>query len=84
MSRLVSGPAEPLFAELRDAGERHRGGRLRVAVAWSNDQGVALLLEAAGPVERTHAIVGINNQGTTVEGLLRLLGHCETLAVLSA
>lgn len=81
--RLVLGPHEPLLTELRQAAEKHAGGRLQVAVAWANDGGASLLLEAtAAAVGRLEAIVGINNQGTTVEGLLRLLGAADALSVL--
>lgn len=81
--RLVSGPGVPLLDELRTAAERHAPSGVQIAVAWVNEEGAALFLEAVSShVERLRAIVGINNQGTTIEGLLRLLAASDELRVL--
>jgi len=81
--RFVSGPDQPLLAELRAAAEGHSGCAFQAAVAWANDEGVALLLDATVThVESCDFVVGINNQGTTVEGLLRLLSVGRSVRVL--
>lgn len=81
--RLVGGPKQPLLEELRQAAARHSSGRLQFAVAWVNEQGASLLLDAtSSEIPRLEAIIGINNQGTTVEGLLRLLEATERLQLL--
>jgi hypothetical protein len=80
--RLVGGPQQPLLRELRQAADRHSDGRLQFAAAWVNDEGAALILESTAKILRREAIVGINNQGTTLEGLLRLLDGTERLHVL--
>ena len=80
--RLLGGPHEPLFKELLEAGERHPGCQLQVAVAWVNLEGAALLRDAAATAGPLDAIVGINNKGTTVEGMLELLSLTRSLRVL--
>lgn len=71
-----------MFRELREAGERHPGCQLQVAVAWVNQEGAALLRDAATPVGPLDAIIGINNKGTTVEGMLEMLSLARSLRVL--
>ena len=81
--RLVFGPSEPLRSELQQAAHEHRGGRLQLAVAWVNEEGAGLLADAtSGDLGALEAVVGINNQGTTVEGLLSLLASADSLRVL--
>lgn len=81
--RLIGGPEDPLLPELRNAANRHAGGKLQFAAAWVNAEGAGLLIDAvADNIGDLQAIIGINNQGTTVEGLLRLRQVCDELRVL--
>jgi hypothetical protein len=81
--RLIAGPDDPLLPELGHAAQRHAGGSLQFAVAWVNAEGAGLLLDAvATQMSKLEATIGINNQGTTVEGMLRLLDACAGLRVL--
>jgi hypothetical protein len=80
--RLLGGPQQPLFDELRDAAGRHPGCRLQVAVAWVNQEGAALLKDATSSVGSLDAVVGINNKGTTVEGMLAMHSLAGSLRVL--
>ncbi|HET8863461.1 MAG TPA: phospholipase D family protein [Solirubrobacterales bacterium] len=81
--RIVGGPQHPLFEELRNAATRHAGCRLQLAVAWVSEEGAALLRDAISPhVDEVDAIIGINNEGTTVEGMLELLSLARSLRVL--
>jgi len=82
VNRLVIGPGQPILTQIRDASSRHSGGRARIAVAWAREEGVSWLLDAIGHrVPDTHVLVGINDRGTTVEALLRLLQHPCTVSV---
>ena len=82
MDRLVIGPGQPIINQIKDASIRHSGGRARVAVAWAREEGVSWLLDAIEHrIPDTHVLVGLNNRGTTVEALLRLLQHPCTLSV---
>lgn len=68
------GPDEPLVNVLESAATRHTGGRVRVAVAWARDEGVWWFLRSLqGRIDSISVIVGMNEAGTTVEALLRLL-----------
>lgn len=80
--RLLCGPQEPLFKELQEGAERHPGSRLQLAVAWVNQEGAALLQDVTAPMGTVDAVVGINNAGTTVEGLLGMLSLTRSLRVL--
>src|SRR4051794_2073229 len=81
--RLVGGPEDPLFRELREAAARHGGGRLRLAVAWVNQEGAGLLRDVVSPAKvAVDAVVGINNRGTTLEGMLEMLDLARSLRVL--
>ena len=82
MNRLITGPGEPILTQIRDASIRHSGGRARIAVAWAREDGVSWLLDAVGDrIADMHVLVGINDRGTTVEALLRLLQHPCTVSV---
>ena len=80
--RTVVGPAEPLLGVLEDASYKHADGVLRVAVAWARDEGVARFFDAlGGRMAQVNVIVGLNERGTTVEALLRLLPNLDSLRV---
>lgn len=79
---LVVGPDQPLLDELRRASAHHDGGRATIAVAWAREGGVIELLDClAGKVPELRVIVGVNERGTTVEALLRLLTAASELWV---
>lgn len=81
--RLVFGPDEPLIHELEAASLRHEGGVFWIAVAWAREPGVLWLEEAVdGRLAEIHAVVGVNERGTTVEALLRLMALCDSVHVL--
>ena len=83
VNRLIIGPGQPILTQIRDASSRHSGGRARIAVAWAREDGVSWLLDAVGDrIPDMHVLVGINDRGTTVEALLRLLQHPCTVSVL--
>jgi HKD family nuclease len=75
------GPSRPVIEELQLAANRHKGGTVRVAVAWARDEGAGWFLDALHPLARIQVVVGMNERGTTVEALLRLLPAVETLCV---
>jgi len=80
--RLIVGPNQNLLDELAEGARRHEHGRLRVAVAWAREDGVLHLLEAIkGRISDLRVVVGVNDRGTTVEALLRLLPMCRELWV---
>lgn len=80
--RLLLGPDAPLVAELETSGHRHAGGSLRLAVAWAREQGVLWLEHVlGGRIGEIHAVVGINDRGTSVEALLRLMRLCTSVRV---
>lgn len=82
MIRLAFGPSSPIIEEIRIAARRHAGGRARISVAWARDEGVCWLLDALdGWITHIEVIVGINEGGTTVEGLLRLLQAVSSVTV---
>lgn len=82
MIRISLGPAEPVIEEIRAAAERHRDGTARIMVAWARDEGAGWLVDALQErMAQTHVLVGLNERGTTVEGLLRLLPAVDTLHV---
>ena len=71
---FVMGPQEPLVQTMAQAADRHAGGRVRVAVAWARDEGVWWFLRSLrNRIDSIGVIVGMNERGTTVEALLRLL-----------
>lgn len=81
--RLLLGPDEPLVRELEASSQRHAGGVLWMAVAWARETGVLWLRDALnGRMAEVHAVVGVNERGTTVEALLRLLDLCTSVHVL--
>lgn len=83
MARLIFGPAEPLENVLREASHEHAGGQVRIAVAWARDEGTWRLIDAlGGRMAHVEVIVGINERGTTVEALLRLLASVDSLSIL--
>jgi hypothetical protein len=54
-----------------------------MAVAWARETGVLWLRDALnGRMAEVHAVVGVNERGTTVEALLRLLDLCTSVHVL--
>jgi hypothetical protein len=80
--RLLLGPDEPLVRELEAASHRHTGGVLWLAVAWARESGVLWLRDAlGGRMAQVHAVVGVNERGTTVEALLRLMDLCTSVHV---
>jgi hypothetical protein len=79
--RVSFGPSRPVIEELRLAADRHENGTARVAVAWARDEGAGWFLDAIGPMGRLEVAVGLNERGTTVEALLRLLPEVQTLHV---
>jgi hypothetical protein len=68
-----------VIEEIRGAAARHPGGTGRVAVAWARDEGAGWFLDAVRQLGQLHVAVGLNERGTTVEALLRLLPAAETL-----
>lgn len=79
---LAVGPGRPLIEELRDAAERHHGGRARIVCAWAREDGVSLLLDALRKrIETVEVVLGMNGQGTSVEALLRLIPAVRSLRV---
>lgn len=82
MARLILGPAEAVIEEIRRGATSHRGGRGRIVVAWARDDGVCWLLQALDrQIQNLEVIVGLNEGGTTVEALLRLLPEVRSLMV---
>lgn len=80
--RVLSGPDQPMYAELRRLTETHERGRLRAAVAWLRDEGAFQLLGAVGDrLAGIELIVGLNDAATTVEGLLRALAANASVRV---
>lgn len=79
MIRVSFGPSAPVIDEIRGAAARHQGGIGRVAVAWARDEGTGWFLDAVSQLDQLHVAVGLNERGTTVEALLRLLPATETL-----
>jgi HKD family nuclease len=80
--RVILGPDQPIIEEIRAAAERHQGGAGKIAVAWAREEGVLWLLDAiSGKISDLQVIVGINEGGTTVEALLRLLPEVSFLGV---
>jgi HKD family nuclease len=76
------GPASSALEAIRLAAQRFEGGRARIAVAWARDDGVARLFDAIGQnITRVEFLVGINERGTTVESLLRILQEQASLRV---
>jgi HKD family nuclease len=72
--RLILGPDDSLIGELTDASKRHAHGRLTVVVAWAREEGVIWLLDALGDrLSDIRMVTGVNERGTTVEAMLRLL-----------
>jgi hypothetical protein len=61
------------------AAERHQNGTVRVAVAWAREEGSGWFLDAVSPMSRVEVVVGLNERGTTVEAMLRLLPTVDTL-----
>ena len=79
---LIFGPTRTAISEIRVAAKKHRGGRVRVVVAWARDGGVCWLLDALdGNISNVEVMVGVNEKGTTVEALLRLLPYVKSLTV---
>jgi hypothetical protein len=82
MNRLVIGPEQTALEHIKDASIRHMGGRARIAVAWAREDGVCWLLDTIKDrIPDLHFLVGINDRGTTVEALLRLLQHPSVVRV---
>lgn len=74
VNRLIMGPEQPILNHIKDAASRHSGGQARIAVAWAREEGVCWLLDAVqNRISDMHVVVGVNDRGTTVEALLRLL-----------
>ena len=82
MNRLILGPMESAYEEIKAAAIRHQGGKARIAVAWAKDDGVNWLLDAInGHITDLNFVIGINERGTTVEALLRILQHNASLRI---
>ena len=82
MNHIIMGPASSALEAIRQASQRFEGGRARIAVAWARDDGVSRLFDAIGQhITRMEFIVGINERGTTVEALLRILQQQASLRV---
>jgi len=82
MNRFILGPSQSAFEEIRQAAQRHQGGRVRIAVAWARDEGVSWLFDAINRrITVFDFLIGINERGTTVEALLRILKHAGKLRV---
>lgn len=82
MNRIIMGPASSALEAIRLASQRFEGGRARIAVAWARDEGVSRLFDAIGQyITRMEFLVGINEKGTTVEALLRILQQPAFLTI---
>ncbi len=82
MNRIIMGPDSSAIEAIRLASQRFEGGRARIAVAWARDDGVSRLFDAIGQrITRMEFLVGINETGTTVEALLRILQQQASLRV---
>ncbi|GEM_PF-2923453 len=82
MIRIISSPRQPLFEELQKASLKHKGGRVRIAVAWAREEGARWLIDALNEnISNVEMVVGINEKNTTVEALLQLFEKVKSLSV---
>src|SRR5690349_8006462 len=67
-------PGESRLPVLREAAERHEGGRLRIQVAWASGSGTYRFLEevVAGGIHALQVVVGGNGGLTELDAVLRL------------
>lgn len=66
-------PKEPAADLLRELGERHEGGRLRIKAAWANLAGVGVLRDAVGDrLQQVEVVISGNNATTEVEAVVAL------------
>lgn len=79
---MIMGPASSAIEAISSASRRFEGGRARIAVAWARDDGVCRLFNVIDQrITQIEFIVGLNDRGTTVEALLRILQQPASLRV---